>query len=201
MNRILAILLGASVALAADHADGPALTDDPAADILDVYAFVSPTDPSRFVLALTVHAFATETARFSPRVDYIFTVEQNVPFGEVYDFRCRFDTQAFECVGPGELSASGPLGAAAGDDSFRAWAGLADNPFFFDRDAFSRSVARLRAEPADGPGLCGVEGGANGGDFYAGSNVLALVLELPSTVVNDAGDRPKLLIWARTVRR
>lgn len=199
--RALAVVLVAAGALAADHADGPALADDPAADILDVYTFVAPADPTRLVLVMTVHPFAVVGSRFSPRVDYVFHVEQNIGLGDVFDFRCRVDDRAYTCIGPGGLEAAGTLDAQAGDAAFRAWAGLADNPYFFDREAFGASRARLRGDAAAGPGLCGVEGGASGRDFYAGTNALAIVLELPSALVTDDGAIPQLLVWGRTVRR
>ncbi len=199
--RALALLSFATFAIAADHADGPALAEDPAADILDIYTFVSPNDAARLVLVMTVHPFATVTSRFSPRVDYIFHVEQNTGLGDVFDFRCRFDDRAYTCIGPDGLEASGTLDAEASDATFRVWAGLADNPYFFDREAFAASRARLSGEAADGPGLCGVEGGANGRDFYAGTNALAIVLEFPSALVSGGGETPQLLVWGRTVRR
>src|SRR4051812_30305733 len=41
-------------ARAADHRDSPAMINDPAADLLDVYAFVNPNDHDKVILALTV---------------------------------------------------------------------------------------------------------------------------------------------------
>ncbi len=201
MRLALALLCFAVPASAADQGDGPALMGDPAADVADVYAFVSPADSTRLVLVMTVHAFATESSRFSPRVDYLLHVEQNIGLGAVFDFRCRFDDLAYECTGPGGLVGTGTLGSAGGGAPFRVWAGLADNPFFFDREAFDASLARLRGAPEQERGLCGVEGGVGGHDYFAGTNVLAIVLELPSSVVTDGGETPELLVWGRTVRR
>ncbi len=197
------VLLGLWPAAAADHADGPALLEDPAADIQDVYAFVAPQDPSRLVLVMTVHAFATEASRFSPRVDYVLEVAQNISLGAAYELRCRFSDgpdRRYTCTGPEGVEAVGAVGVASGGGRLRAWAGLADNPYFFDREAYQTSLARSRGEAAAGSGLCGLEGGV-GIDTFAGTNVLAIVLEVDSALFTEDGADPQLLVWGRTERR
>ncbi|MFB3111491.1 MAG: DUF4331 family protein, partial [Gemmatimonadales bacterium] len=71
LGAATALIAGVSViARSADHADSPAIASDVAADINDVYAFLSPTDANRLVLAMTVSPFIppTEsgTTYFSP---------------------------------------------------------------------------------------------------------------------------------------
>ena len=56
-----------SVGHASDHLDGPRATADPQADITDVFAFTSPEDPSRVVLAMAVSPYATDASTFSTR--------------------------------------------------------------------------------------------------------------------------------------
>src|SRR5215475_12245194 len=53
-----------------DHVDGPRSIGDPAADISDLFAFTSPENPSRTVLALCVFPSAGESASFSNVIDY-----------------------------------------------------------------------------------------------------------------------------------
>jgi hypothetical protein len=49
----------------ADHRDSPLSSEDPVVDINDVYVFVSPTDPSKIVFAMTVNGFAVPAVRSS----------------------------------------------------------------------------------------------------------------------------------------
>src|SRR6185436_8815634 len=59
-----------------DHVDGPRSIGDPAADISDLFAFTSPADSTRTVLALCAFPSAGEDAMFSNVVDYAITVRR-----------------------------------------------------------------------------------------------------------------------------
>lgn len=63
----------------------------------------------------------------------------------------------------------------------RVWAGLADDPFFFDLNAFLGAGGRT---------FC--DGGEH--DFFAGLNVSAIVVEMPTEVLGSSTPA----IWART---
>ena len=63
-------LAAASPAQASDHIDGVKTAIDNAADITDVFAFVSPADDSKLVLVMNVHGLAAGVSRFSNAVDY-----------------------------------------------------------------------------------------------------------------------------------
>lgn len=67
---------GVTVVRASDHLDGPRVTADPQADLTDVFAFTSPEDPARVVLAMAVVPFASDAATFAPEVDYAFRVRR-----------------------------------------------------------------------------------------------------------------------------
>ncbi|MCZ6866847.1 MAG: DUF4331 family protein, partial [Chloroflexi bacterium] len=74
--------------------------------------------------------------------------------------------------------------ALAGGGTLRA--GLFDDPFFFDLNAF------LGVYP-----FCSAPGGpagSTGADFFAGFNVSAIVMELPSSILGPS----KIGVWART---
>src|SRR5262245_39258945 len=79
----LALLLAAALltlcAPAADHREAPAISEDPAADINDVYILVSPADSSKVVFVMTVNPFTAPTnqlaSRFSPDVRYRFAID------------------------------------------------------------------------------------------------------------------------------
>src|SRR5215470_6991053 len=53
-----------------DHVDGPRSIGEPAADVTDLFAFTSPEDPARTVLAMCVFPSAGESAIFSNIIDY-----------------------------------------------------------------------------------------------------------------------------------
>src|SRR5215467_532310 len=53
-----------------DHVDGPRSIGEPAADITDLFAFTSPENPARTVLAGCAFPSAGETAVFSNVIDY-----------------------------------------------------------------------------------------------------------------------------------
>src|SRR5262245_13858536 len=53
-----------------DHVDGPRSIGDPPADISDLFAFTSPENPARTVLAMCVFPSAGESAVFSNILDH-----------------------------------------------------------------------------------------------------------------------------------
>ena len=59
-----------------DHVDGPRSIGDPAADITDLFAFTSPENPARTVLAMCVFPSAGEDAIFSNVIDHSIVVRR-----------------------------------------------------------------------------------------------------------------------------
>src|SRR5690242_10161132 len=59
-----------------DHVDGPRSIGDPAADLADLFAFTSPEDGARTVLAADVFPAAGEEAAFSNAIDYSIVVRR-----------------------------------------------------------------------------------------------------------------------------
>src|SRR4029079_5437068 len=59
-----------------DHVDGPRSIGDPAADISDLFAFTSPENAARTVLAVCAFPSAGEDAMFSNVVDYAIAVRR-----------------------------------------------------------------------------------------------------------------------------
>src|SRR6185503_11748640 len=57
-----------------DHVDGPRSIGEPAGDVTDLFAFTSPENPSRTVLAMCVFPSAGERAVFSNVIDYTIAV-------------------------------------------------------------------------------------------------------------------------------
>src|SRR5688572_16143219 len=65
---LLAVLLavpGGVVVDGADHRDSPLSSEDPTADINDVFVFVNPGDSTKVVFAMTVNGFAVPAVRSS----------------------------------------------------------------------------------------------------------------------------------------
>src|SRR6476661_4962061 len=85
-----------------DHIDGPRQMGDPSADLTDLFAFTSPENAARTVLAVCVFPSAGTTAMFSNAVDYAFAMRRVTVAGlgdaakfepgeEEIRLSCRFD--------------------------------------------------------------------------------------------------------------
>ena len=59
-----------------DHVDGPRSIGDPPGDVTDLFAFTSPENPARTVLALCVFPSAGESAVFSNVIEYAIAVRR-----------------------------------------------------------------------------------------------------------------------------
>ncbi len=183
--RLLALFL-ASSAFAADHRDAPSATADPAADINDVYTFVNPNNPAEVIIAVTVVPFANYNSRFSDAVDYQINIDNGAVNTRI---SCRFTNQSnnVACSGGG-LSASGGIERTLQGTGMRLWAGLRDDPFFFDLNAFNATRAAL-APRFTNPGS----------NFFSG-NTLSIVLAVERARLNNNGANNVWRIWSATNR-
>ena len=180
-----------SPAFAADHRDGPLATSDPTADINDVYPFINPNDPSELIVAITVVPVANSNSRFSDVVEYKLHLD-NGAAGGTTTFTCTFpnDATRVSCSNAGgSLSASGPLNRTNANGNLRVWAGLRDDPFFFDLDAFNRTREAISPRFTN-PGV----------NFFAGLNTLSIVLGVKHTALTNAGANPTLKVYSSTNR-
>jgi hypothetical protein len=203
----LALTFLSTAAFAADHREAPLIREDAAADIADIYAFVSPNDSSKLVVAMTVNPFSAPseavTYAFSPGVRYRFHI--GAADGSRPELLVSVDFSD-PAVGPQTMSASltrgnnevaGFSGAVTapteepvanpaiiidGGQGIRAFAGPRDDPFFFDVVGFFRFLSGT--------------GGFSGSDGFAGFNVSAIVIEIPLALI---GDGP-LEVWGQTAR-
>lgn len=186
-------------ARAADHLDAPGATPpggDTRLDINDVYAFQSPSNPDNVVFIVTVSPAAGvigETT-FHPQASYDIKVDTNGNAKENVTFRITFSKANSSGVqrvvlkrvpprGDTLRLASGQTGqtlAVRGGGQF--YAGIFDDPFFFDLDAFRGTNGRSFC---DGDEV----------NFFLGLNTLAIVLELPRSTFPD----DTIGIWARTL--
>lgn len=172
---VLALALVAWSVQAADHIDSPAAVADPLADILDFYAFMAPAcqtmggtgceaEPEELVLALTVSPFATGETQFSDAVEYHFFFENDVGVASQIDCSVSAD-QVVSCAGLNGLSVQAPVGEIGTNGDIRVFAGLRDDPFFFDFEAIM-NFQTIGIAAFNPPGT----------DFLAGANVLSIVI-------------------------
>ena len=220
----LSVLSAASWAIAADHLDGPVPTADPTADITDLYAW---TDETSVLFALNVTPLATATSQFSDKVQYVIHTESMAAFGakgEKVDIICTFTTaQKISCwVGEkgfvtGDASMTG--GLQSEDKLIKVFAGLRDDPFFFNLTGFKDTVTTVEGaasgltfDPAKCPTLdattsallvkqlspdpASTPPAGVAKDFFAGKNVLAIVIAVDKKLLNAGG--ATMSAWAST---
>ena len=229
MNRVclgrtltLAALLCTSAALAADHQDGAAVLTDPSTDINDVFAWTS-TDGTRLNLVMDVFPAATSAAKFSNVAQYVFHTTSSSAYGmpaaASEDILCTFDTsQIISCWGGGEYvhgDASSTAGIASSDGKLRVFAGLRDDPFFFNLDGFKATAGAVHSAAGsltfDAAGcpaldattstalvtqLRSAPGGGPPTDHFKGLNTLAIVVQIDKSLVTKGGST--VGVWAST---
>ncbi len=147
-------------AMAADHQDGPAVLTDPTSDINDVFGWMSP-DGTKVNLAMTVYPSAPSTAAFSNTVQYVFHLTSSAAFTGAAkpaetDLICQFSTVGdAECwlgtkdyIKTTKAAIGATTGAASMKGSFKIFAGLRDDAFFFNLDGFKAAAAFVAANVA-----------------------------------------------------
>ena len=194
---MVGVLVGGTPSTAADHLEAPDVAQDGRTDIADIYAFASPDYPDRTVLIMTVNpgAGVLSPTEFDRRATYQFRIDNDQDAKQEEAIKIRF----------GRVQEDGSqsvkiLGSARGNGSTgevidlknggRAYAGTFDDPFFFDLVAFQDQVK----------GAGGTRAFCDGDehDFFAGLNVSAIVLEVPTDSLTD--DNSMLGVWAETRR-
>ncbi len=176
--------LAADSAGAADHLDAPGVAADGRTDINDLYAFQSPEDPDKTVVIMTVNPLSGIVSgdSFHPEAEYTFNIDQDgdatadrritVKFSDVSPTGQRY---AVKLDGPavanGRTGSTTPLRRIGGSVT----AGSFEDPFFFDLNGFRNGL------------------NFTGADAFAGADVSAIVIELPSAWVGG-----NVGIWATT---
>src|SRR5882672_4114581 len=138
-----------------DHIDGPRSIGEPAADVTDLFAFASPENPARTVLAMCVFPSAGEHAVFSNAIDHSIVVRHASVAGvgnaarfqtadDEIRFSFRFETlkrdaagkavQLGTCMLPDgrklSLTVNDEKGASTPQGDVRVFAGLRSDPFY-----------------------------------------------------------------------
>lgn len=200
------LLVAAPFARAGDHFDAPGTSRGGPTDLAGLYVFRSPTNANNTVLILTAGPFADFEAqpRFQPGARYEWSIDQTGDGFPELSFRASFGgvrggVQAVKLTleRPGEkkgrLLAEGQTGqnlAVDGGGMFRA--GLQDDPWFFD--------ATGAAAFLEGTGPLPRPIGVAVNRFGPDANVLALVLELPSTSLAGPYGNTLIGVWGRVLR-
>jgi len=145
-------------AFAADHADGPSATQnltDLSGDITDLFAF---SDANNVNLIMDVSTNATSMSKFSNAIQYVFHVDGVTGLTDTAPFQstviCTFDaTQKVSCwlqqgttsvdYVTGDASPTAGLSSAAG--KLKVFAGLRDDPFFFNIQGFRKVTSTVPA--------------------------------------------------------
>ncbi len=189
-KKLLASSLLVGSVYAADHLDSPLVTNDPAADLNDIYAFVNPNDASELIVIATMSPIAGPTTQFSDAVEYRFHIANNASPSESHEILCSFpNVGTIECTGPSASAAGGLVGQINSGQNMRVYAGLRDDPFYFDLGAFTQTVATLTPQFTN-PGT----------DFFEGLNTLAIVVGIDSDILSNEGADSTLKVYASTNR-
>ncbi len=211
---------------AADHADGPAASADPAADITDVFAWMSP-DANDVHLVMDLVRAAGPESRFSNQVQYVFHTSSRSAFGAAagseVNVICEFDRVGLVSCWVGNQAfvkgdASPTAGLASEDGRLKVYAGLRNDPFFFNLTGFKETAkivegaaASLDFDAAGCPALdkatSGVlvsqlksgAGGTPARDDFGRLNVLSIVVDVDKSLLTANG--PVLSVWGSTNRK
>jgi len=200
MRNRLKLLVGAAVAIgaaaggfvlattqpadAADHNDPPGIlvaggaTDNPAADIDDVYAwhegpntniivtYSGPTAPS---------ATAGTEGVYSRDTQFLIHISNDADPADEHTIQVRFGTASagrwgFQATGiPGRTAPlTGPVESLITDGAVKAYVGLRDDPFFFDLEGFRATLTSSTLSFMSTR------------DFFAGKNTTAIALQFPT---------------------
>jgi len=216
-------------AAASDHQDTPEVELSQFLDINDVYVFPGST-PDRLTLVLTTASPLTPaksvTASFDPGILYQIKIDNTGDALEdrvlQFTFEGTGQSQQVRMRGPvspeqtgtgtravdAAPTLSGPVNTVLGTPSaIQLFAGLRDDPFFIDLEQFFKIIPD-RA-PVTGPlSKIGPKPEATafrspGIDFLRGFNALAIVVELPESMLLPAGGGgadPQIGVWATTSR-
>ena len=201
-----AVILGFFL-ISADHIDAPAVNGS-TSDIADFYSFESPSNPDNIVLAATLQGLIspvmTGNASFDESVLLEFNIDndgdlvedlvlQAIPRNDkmyVFGPYAPGTTGLNSTINSGEESINvniteyGQTAITATNSGVTAFAGPRDDPFFFDLGAYSNILAGNATGFSD-PGT----------DTFAGTNVMAVVVELPKASLNSTGT---VNIWVET---
>ena len=193
LTGVLAITL-----IAADHIDAPAVAGGKS-DITDFYVFQG-ANTNNMVFVANVQGLITPMASTSASFDENVMVEFNIDNngdnvedlviqaiprgGKMYFFGpvapgtagTSSTVKTANALGSVDITAYGSTAVIASQNGASMFAGLRDDPFFFDFGQYSAIIAG-DASSFNNPGT----------DTFAGSNVMSIVIELPKSLLGGSG--------------
>jgi len=219
--------LAVTAARGSDHQDTPEVELSPRMDVNDVYAFEG-SSPDRIVLAVTTSSPLTPAqtpgASFDPDLLYQIKVDNDGDAVEDLVLQVTFEgtgtTQRVVVRGPvapamtgmrtmlvdASPAVSGAVNTVLGSSTdIQVFAGSRDDPFFLDLEQFFRIIPDRKpvsgplSELPDTPTATAFRSAGSAVDYLAGINTLAIVIELPESLLT-AGGTPRLGIWATISR-
>jgi hypothetical protein len=205
---------------AADHAESTSVAGDPGADIADVFTFLDPSDNSRVILAMDVEGFVVPSellnlSFFSPDVTFRFEIENtgdaiadqtvDVTFSPQTS---RSQPQTATIKLPNGTTFTAPttvqtLAATANpfvvttdpSTGVSFFAGLTDDPFFFDIVGFNRFVGSVLAGKPDPTKL------QRNRDSFAGYNIHMIALSVPAWMLRGSPNNNVIGVNGVTLRQ
>lgn len=180
-------------ALAADHVEAPGTRADPAGDIADFYSWH--TVDGRIVAVVTFDGgrIPGAAATYDEDVLYGVHIDRDGDAISDHDIWIRFGQNPSGDWGmhvrglPGRAHPLiGPVETVLGRGVSRAWAGLRDDPFFFDETGFINTLQTATLS-------------FTGADDFVGLNTTAIVLEMPTAVASGGSNTVQM--WTTTARK
>lgn len=182
----------AAVVSAADHLDAPKTQANQAADITDLYAWH--TDQGKVVVAVNFAGLGEAGAepKYNSTIVYGVHIDNDgdnkadidtwVRFGQ--NSQGEWGVQVTDLPG-GDPVITGPVGTTIDTKlGLRVYAGLRDDPFFFDLDGFQKTL------------MTGTVSFNKDNDTFAKTNVSSIILEMSTDAVKGAGN--SFTVWAST---
>jgi hypothetical protein len=184
---------------AADHLESPNAKANHALDITDIYAFDG-ANSGNTVLVLNVNPLAGNVSgtKFATNGRYDFNIDRTGDYvaDDVYSVTFGAPSasngkQAITIKKDGSTIATGKSGSTINDGGLKFYAGVKDDPFFFDLASF------IRWRDPDGDGNYTYTGPTtfDGVDFFDGANVSTIVLEIPDNWLGASAN-----LWGTTMK-
>jgi len=197
-RALAAVAIGIGVtlsyaAIAADHGEAPGTMADPTADITDVYAWS--TEEGKLVAAIGFGSTigTSQSVGYDKNLLYgihLDTDMDNVPDTDIWirfgqDQNGEWGVQV-QGVPGAQMPIVGPIESVVeSGDEIKVFAGLRDDPFFFDIAGFTDTLST---------GTLSFDGSRDG---FAGNNIGAIVVEMNADTAVPNGTAQ---IWATSAR-
>jgi len=204
---------------AADHRDGPVITGNQALDINDIYLFLDPNDNSKVVVAMSVYGaivpaenaasgFFDHTVLFRFQFENTGDAAGDVNFDITFTKLSGYSAPQVATIkengvtlftAPTTVSSSTartappPVITTDPTTGISIFAGLREDPFFFDVEQFFRVRADRRANGA--AGTVGFRTLDTAVDFTKGYNVNAIVVSVPISFLANGTGATTFDVW------